>query len=93
MSDPLEVRIPDLGDAEKVQIIEVLVSPGDQVNTDDGLVTLESDKASMDVPAPAAGVIKEVHLVVGAEVNEGDLVLTLEITREAVLRSLLVALA
>jgi len=78
MSDSLEVRIPDLGEAEKVQIIEILVSPGDRVEAEDSLITLESDKASMDVPSPQAGTVEEIHLQVGAEVAQGDLILTLE---------------
>ncbi len=78
MSELIEVRIPDLGDAEKVQIVEILVSPGDRVDSDDSLITLESDKASMDVPAPVAGTVKEVHLEVGVDVGQNDLILTLE---------------
>ena len=79
MSSVIEVRIPDIGEAERVEVVEILVGPGDRVGKEDGLVTLESDKASMDVPSPAAGVVKEVALERGAEVNEGDLVLTLEV--------------
>ena len=83
MSEVLEVRIPDLGGAEKVEVVEILVAQGDQVAADDGLVTLESDKASMDVPSPAAGVVKQIHLEVGVEIHEGDLVATLEVEKEA----------
>jgi len=83
VSDVLEVRIPDLGEAEKVEVVEILVAQGDQVAADDGLVTLESDKASMDVPSPAAGVVKQIHLEVGVEIHEGDLVATLEVEKEA----------
>ena len=78
MSDLVEVRIPDLGEAEKVQIVEILVSSGDRVDADDSLITLESDKASMDVPSPVAGTVKEIRLELGAEVNQDDLILTLE---------------
>ncbi|MEJ2084500.1 MAG: FAD-dependent oxidoreductase, partial [Acidobacteriota bacterium] len=78
MSDAIEVRIPDLGEAEKVQIIEILVSPGDRVEAEDSLITLESDKDSKDVPSPQSGTVKEIHLQVGAEVAHGDLILTLE---------------
>jgi dihydrolipoamide dehydrogenase len=73
-----EVRIPDLGGAEKVQVVEILVSVGDTVAIEDGLITLESDKASMDVPSPAAGVIQEILVSVGAEVAEGQAILKLE---------------
>lgn len=79
MSRVLEVRVPDLGGAEQVQVVEILVAAEDRVAADDGLVTLESDKASMDVPSPAAGVVKKIHLEVGAEIHEGDLVLTLDV--------------
>ncbi len=79
-----EVRIPDLGGAEKVQIVEILVSVGDTVAIDDGLITLESDKASMDVPSPEAGVIQEILVEVGAEVAEGQAILTLEAAANSV---------
>ncbi len=79
MSDLIEVRIPDLGEAEKVQLVEILVSSGDRVDADDSLITLESDKASMDVPSPVAGTVKEIRLEVGAEVAQDELILTLEV--------------
>jgi dihydrolipoamide dehydrogenase len=66
-----EVKVPDIGDFTDVPVIEVLVSPGDEVEADEGLVTLESDKATMDVPAPEAGVIEEVLVEVGDKVSEG----------------------
>ena len=72
-----EVRVPDIGDFEAVPVIEVLVSPGDTVAAEDPLIVLESDKASMEVPSPAAGVIGEMSVSVGDEVSEGDLILTL----------------
>jgi dihydrolipoamide dehydrogenase len=78
VNELIEVRIPDLGEAEKVQIVEILVSSGDRVDADDSLITLESDKASMDVPSPVAGTVKEIRLEVGAEVDQDDLILTLE---------------
>ena len=68
------IRIPDLGGVDDVTVVEVLVSPGDRVEVDDGLVTLESDKASMDVPTTVAGVVEEVAVETGASVSEGDLV-------------------
>ena len=83
MSALVEVRIPDLGEAEKVQVVEILVSPGDRVDVDDSLITLESDKASMDVPAPIAGTVDQVHLEIGSEVNHDDLILTLEPTTDS----------
>src|SRR5439155_983531 len=78
----IEVKVPDIGDFKDVPVIEVFVKPGDRVKPDDSLVTLESDKATMDVPSPAAGVIKDLKLKVGDKVSEGTVILTLE-AREA----------
>ena len=78
MSEPLEVRVPDIGDFTDVPIIEVLVKPGDTVAEEDPLITLESDKATMDVPSPAAGTIRELKVAVGDTVSEGTLILTLD---------------
>jgi len=78
VADPLEVKVPDIGDFADVPVIEVMVSPGDTVAEEDPLVTLESDKATMDVPSPAAGTIRELKLSVGDTVSEGTLILTLE---------------
>jgi len=74
----IEVKVPDIGDFTDVPVIEVLVKPGDTVKAEDSLVTLESDKATMDVPAPAAGVIKSLGVKIGDKVSEGHLILTLE---------------
>ena len=74
----IEVKVPDIGDFKDVPVIEILVKPGDAVKKEDSLVTLESDKATMEVPAPAAGVVKEVRLKVGDKVSEGSVVLVLE---------------
>jgi dihydrolipoamide dehydrogenase len=76
----IEVKVPDIGDFTNVPVIEVLVKPGDTVKVEDSLVTLESDKATMDVPAPAAGVVKSVGVKLGDKVSEGALLLTLETT-------------
>jgi pyruvate dehydrogenase E2 component (dihydrolipoamide acetyltransferase) len=75
---PLEVRVPDIGDFADVDVIEVHVVPGDVVEFDDPLITLETDKASMDVPSTAAGKVREVAVEPGSKVSQGDLVLTLE---------------
>jgi pyruvate dehydrogenase E2 component (dihydrolipoamide acetyltransferase) len=72
------VKVPDIGDFKDVPIIEVFVKPGDAVKPEDPLVTLESDKATMDVPAPSAGVVRELKVKVGDKVSEGSLILTLE---------------
>jgi len=74
----IEVRVPDIGDFKDVPVIEVFVKPGDAVQAEDSLVTLESDKATMDVPAPAAGVVKELKVKVGDKVSEGSVILTLD---------------
>ena len=74
----IEIRVPDIGDFKDVPVIEVLVKPGDQVKPEDALVTLESDKATMDVPAPAAGTVKSIAVKVGDKVSEGSVVVVLE---------------
>jgi pyruvate dehydrogenase E2 component (dihydrolipoamide acetyltransferase) len=74
----IEVKVPDIGDFKNIPVIEVLVKPGDRIDKEAALVTLESDKATMDVPSPAAGVVKELRVKVGDKVSEGSLVLTLE---------------
>src|SRR5437762_13611526 len=74
----IEVKVPDIGDFKDVPVIEVFVKPGDAVKPDDSLITLESDKATMDVPSPSAGVVKDMKLRVGDKVSEGGVILTLE---------------
>ncbi|HEX5125251.1 MAG TPA: dihydrolipoyllysine-residue acetyltransferase, partial [Rhodocyclaceae bacterium] len=78
MSQLIEVKVPDIGDYKDVPVIDVLVKPGDTVKAEDALVTLESDKATMDVPSPAAGVVKEMRVKVGDRIGEGALILVLE---------------
>ncbi|MCC7079875.1 MAG: dihydrolipoyllysine-residue acetyltransferase [Burkholderiales bacterium] len=78
MSSPIEVRVPDIGDFEDIPVIEVLVHPGDAIKPEDPLVTLESDKATMDVPAPIGGVVQAIRVKVGDKVSKGSLVLTLD---------------
>ncbi len=75
--ETIEVHVPDIGDFKEVPVIEVLVKPGDSVKAEDALVTLESDKATMDVPSPAAGTVGEIKVKVGDKVGEGSLILTL----------------
>jgi pyruvate dehydrogenase E2 component (dihydrolipoamide acetyltransferase) len=76
-TDTIDVVVPDIGDFGEIPVIEILVGPGDTVALDDPLVTLESDKATMDVPAPVAGVVRELRVKVGDKVSEGTLLLTL----------------
>jgi dihydrolipoamide dehydrogenase len=78
MSTPIEIRLPDIGDFTGVPVIEVHVAPGDQVAVDDPILTLESDKATMDIPAPQAGTVRELRVGVGDEVSEGDVLMTLD---------------
>nr|WP_297384013.1 dihydrolipoyllysine-residue acetyltransferase [uncultured Roseateles sp.] len=74
----VEVKVPDIGDFKDVAIIELLVKPGDTVKAEQSLVTVESDKASMEIPSSAAGVVKEVKVKLGDKLNEGDLIVVLE---------------
>ncbi|HXV07914.1 MAG TPA: dihydrolipoyl dehydrogenase [Burkholderiales bacterium] len=78
MSNLLEVKVPDIGDFKDVPIIEVLVKPGDRVEKETSLITLESDKATMEVPSPEAGVVKDLRLKLGDKVSQGVVILTLE---------------
>jgi pyruvate/2-oxoglutarate dehydrogenase complex dihydrolipoamide acyltransferase (E2) component len=75
---PIEIAVPDIGDFKDVPVIEVHVKPGDTVNAEDPLLTLESDKATMDVPAPQAGKVAELRVKVGDRVSQGSLILWLE---------------
>ncbi len=70
----IEVKVPDIGDFKDIPVIEVFVKPGDTVKAEDSLITLESDKATMDVPSPAAGVVKELKVKLGDKVSEGTLI-------------------
>lgn len=79
MSRMEEILVPDIGDFQDVPVIEIAVSPGDSVVAEDSLVTLESDKATMDVPSPTAGVVKEMKVRLGDTVSQGSLILTLEV--------------
>jgi len=74
----VDIKVPDLGGANDVEVIEILVSVGDTVTKEDSLLTVESDKASMDIPSSAAGEIVEIRVSVGDSVNEGDLIITLQ---------------
>ncbi|MBK7565685.1 MAG: dihydrolipoyl dehydrogenase [Propionivibrio sp.] len=78
MSQVIEVKVPDIGDFKDVPIIELCVKAGDTVNAEDALVTLESDKATIDIPSPAGGVIKELKVNIGDKVSEGSLIAVLE---------------
>lgn len=72
MSNSIEIKVPDLGGATDVEVIEVLVKVGDTINVEDSLITVESDKASMDVPASTGGTVREINVAIGDAINEGD---------------------
>jgi dihydrolipoyl dehydrogenase len=87
MAQTIEVKVPDIGDFKDVPVIDVLVKPGDTIAAEASLVTLESDKATLDVPSPAAGTVKEVKVKVGDRVSKGSLVLLLETAAAAAAES------
>jgi dihydrolipoamide dehydrogenase len=78
MSNIVEIKVPDIGDFKNIPIVEILVKPGDSVKAEDPLVSLESDKATMEVPAPQAGTVKEIKAKVGDKVSKGTLILLLD---------------
>ena len=77
MSSQVEVRVPDIGDFDHVDVIDILVKPGDVIKPEDPLITLESEKATMDIPAPAGGTVLAINVAVGDQIGEGALILTL----------------
>ena len=79
-----EIFVPDIGDFDDVEIIEVLVAKGDTIAAEDSLITVESDKASMEIPAPESGVVAEVKVRVGDRVSEGTLLLMLDPADEVI---------
>ena len=83
MSQTIEVKVPDIGDFKDVPIVEVLVKPGDSIKPEDPLITLESDKATLEIPAPQAGTVRELRVKVGDKVSQGTLILTLDATGAA----------
>ncbi len=78
MAGAIEIKVPDIGDFKEVGVIEVLVSPGDRVEKEGSLITVESDKATMEIPSPVSGIVKELRVKVGDKVAEGSLILMLE---------------
>lgn len=80
MSNEIEIKVPDLGGAATADVIAINVKPGDVIAVDDALVTLEGDKASMDIPSPSAGTVKEIKLSMGDKVSEGSLILILSVS-------------
>src|SRR3954467_15938787 len=74
----VEIKVPDIGEFEKVAVIELLVKPGDTIKAEQSLLTVESDKASMEIPSSHAGVVKEIKVKIGDKISEGTLVATVE---------------
>ena len=83
MPTPIEIKVPDIGDFKDIEVIEILVKPGDTVKAEQSLIVLESDKATMDVPTEVAGIVKELKVKLADKVSQGTLILTLEATAQA----------
>jgi dihydrolipoamide dehydrogenase len=79
----VEVKVPDIGDFDEVSVIELLVKPGETIKAEQSLVTVESDKASMEIPSTHAGVVKDLKVKLGDKVKEGSVLLTLEASESA----------
>ena len=78
MANIKEIPVPDIGDFDEVEVIEILVSAGDSIEAEDSLISLESDKATMEIPSPEAGVVKEIKVAIGDKVSLGSVILLLE---------------
>jgi pyruvate/2-oxoglutarate dehydrogenase complex dihydrolipoamide acyltransferase (E2) component len=77
------ISVPDIGDFKDVEVIEVLVKPGDQISKNDPIVTIESDKSSVEIPSPTAGEIKDLKVKIGDKVSEGSILATIENSQSA----------
>jgi pyruvate/2-oxoglutarate dehydrogenase complex dihydrolipoamide acyltransferase (E2) component len=84
----MDIKVPDIGDFKDVAVIEILVKPGDTVQADQSLVTVESDKASMEIPSSHGGVVKALKVAMGDKVNEGSVLLSMEVAEGAAAASL-----
>jgi len=78
MSSIKNIELPDIGDFDEVEVIEILVSVGDKIEVDDSIITLESDKASMEIPTPSAGIVSSINVNIGDKIKQGDVVLGIE---------------
>jgi dihydrolipoyl dehydrogenase len=83
LSKEIEILLPDIGDFDTVEIIEILVSPGDTVEKEQSIITLESDKSTMDIPSPEAGIVKEISVRVGQKISQDELILKIEVSNES----------
>ena len=82
MAQIIDIELPDIGDFNDVEVIEILVSPGDSIAKEDSLLTLESDKATMEIPSPEAGTINEIKISEGDKINKGDSIFSLKLEGE-----------
>ena len=82
MATVQDILVPDIGDFEGVEVIEILVAPGDNIQVEDPLVSLESDKAAMEIPSPQSGTVTQVKVAIGDKVSQGDLLITMEVNEE-----------
>ena len=80
------ISVPDIGDFKDVEVIEVLIKPGDQVNKNDPIITIESDKSSIEIPSPSSGEIKDLKVKIGDKVSEGSILATIENDQTASVR-------
>jgi pyruvate/2-oxoglutarate dehydrogenase complex dihydrolipoamide acyltransferase (E2) component len=87
MSEIKNIQLPDIGDFDEVEVIEILVSVGDTIKADDSIITLESDKASMEIPAPWVGVVTEINIALGDKIKQGDVLLALQTEEDSVATS------
>jgi pyruvate dehydrogenase E2 component (dihydrolipoyllysine-residue acetyltransferase) len=83
MNTLVDVKVPDIGDFDAVEVIEILVAEGDMINVDDSLITVESDKASMEIPSSHSGIVKELTVAIGEKVSEGSIILTIDAVDDA----------
>jgi pyruvate dehydrogenase E2 component (dihydrolipoamide acetyltransferase) len=83
MSSIKNIELPDIGDFDEVEVIEILVSVGDTIAADDSIITLESDKASMEIPSPSAGTVTQININIGDKIKQGDSLISLESTQES----------
>src|SRR5258708_37744867 len=83
MGNMVEIKVPDIGDFKDVEIIELLVAPGDRVAPEQSLITVESDKASMEIPSPMAGIVRELRVKLGDKGSQGSPILELEAAASA----------
>ena len=83
MSTTKNVTLPDIGDSDQVEVIEVLIAVGDHVEENDSIITLENDKATMEIPAPFSGTVKSVEVTVGEKISKDSLIITLDSTEDS----------